>query len=71
MTERNDIDLTPVKVYTKKELAQLYGISVDTLMVWLKPYLKDLRKMKYRSGQRLLTVSQVKFLFKDENLGRP
>lgn len=71
MTERNDIDLTPVKVYTKKELAQLYGISVDTLMIWLKPYLKELRKMKYRPNQRLLTVSQVRFLFKDENLGRP
>lgn len=58
-----------IKAYSKSELAKLYKISTETLTVWLRPWLKDLRKMGYSDLQRIFTIKQVEFIF--DKLGRP
>lgn len=71
MSAKEQQEEAPIKPYSKTELADLYGISHDTLDAWLRRYEKELKKIGYYRYQKILTVAQVKFLFKDENLGRP
>ncbi len=66
--EENEV---PVKAYNKAELAGLYGVSPFTFHKWLVHWEKELKKLKYTPKQRILTVAQVAFLFKDDVLGKP
>ena len=58
----NTLELKP---YSKKELADLYGISFKTLNSWLSPFKSQIGI--YRG--RLYTVNQVKMIF--DKLGLP
>lgn len=61
----------PVKAYTKSELAALYHVRVEVLHKWLSHWKKELIKLKYTNNQKILTVAQVRFLFRDDVLGKP
>lgn len=55
---------------SKTELAQAYGISVDTLRTWLAPFLPELKKKYgYKKDQKILTIAQRDFIY--DKLGRP
>ena len=58
---------TPVKVYSKKELRELYGISRETFNKWLQPIKSSLPH--YRPTSKILTPAQVKVIF--DLLGEP
>lgn len=58
-----------LKSYTKTEMAELYKVSLPTFVLWLRPWLKELRKLGYTDLQRILTIKQVEFIF--DKLGRP
>lgn len=60
-----------IRAYTKSELAALYRIRVDVLHKWLNHWKKELIKLKYNNNQKILTVAQVRFLFRDDVLGKP
>ena len=50
---------TPIKPYSKNELAQLYGVSLHTLIKWLHPFAEQI-------GQyvgRCYTPKQIKIIF--------
>jgi len=51
--------------YTKKELADRYGISIKTLKTWLRPHLHHIGE----PPGRYYTVRQVRLIF--EYLGEP
>jgi hypothetical protein len=51
--------------YTKKELADRYGISIKTLKTWLRPHLQHISE----PPGRYYTVRQVRLIF--EYLGEP
>ncbi len=55
----------PVKPYSLKELAELYGMSVHTISKWLKPFQEMIGK---RNG-RFYTNLQVQKIF--SFLGEP
>lgn len=57
----------PIKVYSKKELRGLYGISRETFNKWLRPIKENLPN--YQPTSKLLTPAQVKVIF--EHLGEP
>ncbi len=65
--QTNTMQKLPVKVYSKKELRTLYGISRETFNVWISkvkyllPY--------YSTHVKILTPAQVKVLF--EAWGEP
>lgn len=64
--------MAQIKAYGKKELANLYGIGVNTLVYsWLKPFLPRLEELGYKKGQKLFTPAQIKFIFSDECIGEP
>ena len=75
---RSKEDVTPVRSYTKKELARLYAPGLTTkaagnrLAYWLsycKPLWEKLQEAGYRPLQRNLTPEQVRLIF--EYLGEP
>jgi len=47
---------------SKSELAYRAGVSVDTLRVWMKPYMRELTAMGLRPNMRVLPPNIVKFL---------
>lgn len=51
-----------MKAKSKKELADMAGVSVDTLREWCKPYQKELERMGMVPGMRILPPRIVKFL---------
>lgn len=51
--------LCPVKPYSTKELAQLYGISVRVFLNWLQPFKPKLGKKK----GWFWNVLQIKLIF--------
>ena len=51
-----------MKAKSKKELADMAGITVDTLREWCKPYEKELQRMGMVPGMRILTPRIVMFL---------
>lgn len=55
----------PVKPYTSKELAALYGVSTKTLRTWLKPHGEAVGK----KVSRYFTALQIQIIF--EKLGAP
>lgn len=66
-------ELVSIKAYTKSEMATLYGVSVRTFLIWIKPFLPELRKLGYgkKKQQKIFTLAQVQYLFRDDVLGRP
>jgi transposase len=46
--------------YTKRELAELYGISIDTLRKWIKPIEEQNSDLKRR---KVLTPKEVMQIF--------
>ncbi|MEO1259857.1 MAG: hypothetical protein AAFZ15_13775 [Bacteroidota bacterium] len=57
----------PVKVYSKKELRELYGISRETFNKWLLPIKASLPHC--RPTAKILTPAQVRVIF--DLLGEP
>ena len=51
-----------MKAKSKKELADMAGVSVNTLRDWCKPYQKELERMGMVPGMRILPPGIVKFL---------
>ena len=51
-----------MKAKSKKELANMAGVSVDTLREWCKPYQKELQRMGMVPGMRILPPRIVIFL---------
>ena len=47
---------------SKSELAQAAGISVDTLMRWLKPYRQQLESLGMRPSMRILPPKVVAYI---------
>ena len=47
---------------SKSELAQAAGISVDTLMRWLKPHSQQLEALGMRPGMRVLPPKVVTYI---------
>ncbi|NJK83532.1 MAG: DUF4248 domain-containing protein [Saprospiraceae bacterium] len=64
-----DDDQVQVKVYSKKDLAKMYEISLPTLRTYFNQFREELEKAGYWPGQRKLTPRQVKIVF--NNLGNP
>lgn len=62
MSTTNEV---PVKPYTMKELAGIYGVSTKTLRTWLQPH----RKAVGERRSRYFTALQVRVIF--ERLGLP
>jgi len=60
-----------IKAYSKSELARLYKISPAILHKWLIHWRKQLHELKYDDRQKILTLAQVRFLFRDDVLGKP
>ena len=54
-----------IKPYSLTELAGIYGVTLHTIRVWLKPHLPAIGE---KQG-RLFTALQVKIIF--EKLGLP
>ena len=51
-----------MKAMSKSELAYKAGVCVDTLRVWMKPYMRELTAMGLRPGMRVLPPNIVRFL---------
>ena len=51
-----------MKAMSKSELAQAAGISVDTLMRWLKPHSQQLETLGMRPGMRVLPPKVVAYI---------
>ncbi|HMT36095.1 MAG TPA: DUF4248 domain-containing protein [Chitinophagaceae bacterium] len=56
---------TEVKAYSKKELAQLYCVSVKVLRTWLKPFKNTIGNY----DGKMYTPKQIKTIF--DCLGEP
>lgn len=57
--------MTPIKPYSKKQLANMYGISDKTLASWLSPFIRKIGPYK----GRMFTPKQIKTIF--ESIGEP
>jgi hypothetical protein len=61
---------TPIKSYTKTEMAIFYNVSYTAFIGWVKRLEKDLiNQHGYDPNQKIFTIAQVRFLF--DKLGRP
>ena len=58
-----------VRAYFKYELAELYGISMPTLLSFIKPFSADFEAIGYSKGMKILTPKMVALLF--DRVGRP
>ena len=58
-----------VRAYFKYELAELYGISMPTLLSFIKPFLADFEAIGYSKSMKILTPKMVSLLF--DRVGRP
>jgi transposase len=61
----NNENKVPLKPYTLKELAKIYGVSIKTMHRWMEPF-KD--EVGPKRG-RYYTIPQVKIFF--DNLSLP
>lgn len=57
-----------IKVYSKSELAEMYGVTRITLMKWVKPVLEN-QKVKRSSRCNYFTPKEVEMIF--EHIGPP
>ena len=51
-----------MKAMSKSELAQAAGVSVDTLMRWLKPHRQQLESLGMLPGMRVLPPKVVSYI---------
>jgi hypothetical protein len=51
------------RIYTKKELCELYGISKNTLAAWIERSLPKFEDLGYCKYQKLFTKAQVRLCF--------
>ena len=58
----NYINIVYMKAKSKSQLAEMAGVSVDTLREWMKPFRQDLEAMGLRQNARVLPPNIVKFL---------
>lgn len=49
-----------VKQYYKKELAQLYGVHLNTLVSWINRHIERFEEIGYHKTQKLLDPAQVR-----------
>ena len=66
-SQTNTMQKLPIKVYSKKELRTLYGISRETFNVWISKV--EYLLPHYNTHSKILTPAQVKALF--EAWGEP
>lgn len=66
-TQSDNMQKLPIKVYSKKELRTLYGISRETFNVWISKV--EYLLPHYSTHSKILTPAQVKALF--EAWGEP
>ncbi|HWY13348.1 MAG TPA: hypothetical protein VN026_18610 [Bacteroidia bacterium] len=59
----------PVQAYYKWQLAFSYEISVETFIIWLNPFNKELKVLGYKDNCKILSPVIVKFIF--EKIGTP
>ena len=52
-----------VRMYSKKELCELYGISKNTLAAWINRSLSKFEAIGYCKYQKLFTKAQIKLCF--------
>ena len=64
-TNENKPANIPLKPYTLKELAQIYGVSTITMRSWTKAFIRELGEKR----GRYYIIPQVKMIF--DNLGLP
>lgn len=72
ITQLNNQINTPVKRYTKSELAGLYNRSVSTVMIWMNDHpelIQLLKETGYKKSQKVFKKAQVQLIF--EHLGEP
>lgn len=60
--DRRSISEIKMKAKSKSQLAEMAGVSVDTLREWMKPFRQDLEAMGLRQNARVLPPNIVKFL---------
>ena len=58
----NRTQIVYMKAKSKSQLAEMAGVSVDTLREWMKPFRQDLEAMGLRQNARVLPPNIVKFL---------
>lgn len=51
-----------MKAMSKSELADRAGVSVDTLMRWLKPHRQQLKSLGMRTNMRVLPPRVVAYI---------
>ena len=56
------INETEIKPMLKSELADLAGVPLSTLRVWLKDNERNLQKFNYKRNQKLLCVGIILYL---------
>ena len=63
--------VSPIRSYTKAQLADAYNVAPRTFTRWLYDWEPQLKKFKYCRRCRVLTPAMVKCLFADKALGPP
>ena len=58
-----DEEIAEAKIYSKKELCELYGISKNTINAWINRSLDRFEVLGYTKYQKLLTKAQVRLCF--------
>ena len=58
-----------MRPYFKYELADMYGVSVPTLMTFIAPYAPDFEAIGYHKHLKILTPKMVALLF--DKVGKP
>ena len=51
-----------MKARSKQELAESAGVSVETLVKWLRPFKEELEAMGLQPGMRILPPHIVKYI---------
>lgn len=51
------------KIYSKRELCELYGISKNTLSAWIERSLPKFEAIGYCKYQKIFTKAQVRLCF--------
>ena len=59
----------PIKSYYKYELAELYGVSMVTLVKFIQPFIADFEAIGYNKFMKIMSPRMVALLF--EKIGCP
>lgn len=58
-----DEEVADVRMYSKKELCKLYGISKNTLAAWISRSVEKFEATGYCKFQKLFTKAQIRLCF--------